>query len=229
MLVVEHLSKHYASPAGPLVVLSDVNLTVQPGQSVAIMGPSGSGKSTLLNLIGALDRPTGGRVQLDGQDYSLLPEGDLARLRNQRIGFLFQDHHLLPQCTVLENVLVPFLAFGRPTAHDLKRAEELLSAVGLAARMDHLPGELSGGERQRAALVRAMVTQPRMLLADEPTGNLDADTAEQIVQLMLELHRQSQNLLIVVTHSPGVASKMDVVFQLSKGILKRVGQESAAS
>jgi lipoprotein-releasing system ATP-binding protein len=219
MLVAEHIQKSYPTPTGPLSVLTDVNFTVYPGESVAILGPSGSGKSTLLNILGALDRPTAGRVLLDGVDYSNLDERGLARLRNQKVGFLFQDHHLLPQCTVLENVLVPRLAFGRPGKVEVARAEELLEQVGLAKRRDHLPSELSGGERQRVALVRALLSRPRVLLADEPTGNLDADTANQVVSLMLDLQKEYDNILILVTHSQEVAERMQRRFRLVKGTL----------
>ncbi len=219
MLVAEHISKSYPTPSGPLVVLEDVHLTLEPGQSVAIMGPSGSGKSTLLNILGALDQPTSGRVCLDGIDYALLGDGGLAKLRNQQLGFLFQEHHLLPQCTVLENVLIPFLAFGRASSADIARAKALLERVGLADRMNHFPGELSGGERQRAALVRALVVRPKVLLADEPTGNLDAKSASQVVRLMLDLQRELGSILVVVTHSPYVAGCMGQIFELHSGTL----------
>ena len=219
MLVAEDVCKSYSTPSGPLVVLEDVNLVVKPGQSVAIMGPSGSGKSTLLNILGALDRPTSGRVSLEGVDYAHLDDRGLAKLRNQQLGFLFQEHHLLPQCTVLENVLIPFLAFGRPSPADVARAKALLERVGLADRMNHFPGELSGGERQRAALVRALVVRPKVLLADEPTGNLDAESASQVVRLMLDLQKELGSILVVVTHSPYVAGCMGQVFELRMGTL----------
>jgi lipoprotein-releasing system ATP-binding protein len=229
VLLAEHIYKSYPTPSGPLVVLEDVNLTLEPGQSVAIMGPSGSGKSTLLNILGALDRPTSGRVILDGQDYALLGDNQLARLRNQHLGFLFQDHHLLPQCTVLENVLIPLLAFGRPSRADVARAKALLQRVGLAERIDYFPGELSGGERQRVALVRALIGRPKLLLADEPTGNLDAENAAQVIELMLELQKEFGSILVVVTHSPYVAEKMQYVLELIKRTLVRRPMRQEAS
>lgn len=219
MLIVEHVTKEYPTPAGPLRVLEDLNFAIAPGQSVAIVGPSGSGKSTLLNILGALDRPTSGRVLLDSQDYSTLDELGLARLRNQQIGFLFQEHHLLPQCTVIENVLVPLLAFGRVRQADVAWAKELLGRVGLGDRLSHYPGELSGGERQRTALVRALILRPQLILADEPTGNLDAATARQIVDLLLELHRELRGILVVVTHSQMVAERMGQIWRLQNGKL----------
>lgn len=219
MLIVEHVTKEYPTPAGPLRVLEDLNFAIAPGQSVAIVGPSGSGKSTLLNILGALDRPTSGRVLLDSQDYSTLDELGLARLRNQQIGFLFQEHHLLPQCTVIENVLVPLLAFGRVRQADVAWAKELLGRVGLGDRLSHYPGELSGGERQRTALVRALILRPQLILADEPTGNLDAATARQIVDLLLELHRELRGILVVVTHSHMVAERMGRIWRLQNGKL----------
>ncbi len=219
MLVAENIRKEYPTPDGPLVVLDGIRLTLEPGQSVAIVGPSGSGKSTLLNILGGLDHPTAGRVLLDQVDYATLAEPELARLRNRKIGFLFQEHHLLPQCTALENVLVPLLAFGRPCRADICRAAELLTRVGLGERLNHFPSELSGGERQRTALVRALISSPRLLLADEPTGNLDAATACQIIDLMLELHREVNNILVVVSHSGSVAARMERIFRLTTGSL----------
>lgn len=232
MLVAEDIRKEYPTPAGPLVVLSGVSLRLEAGQSAAIVGPSGSGKSTLLNILGALDRPTAGRVLLDGDDYASFGDRELSFLRNRKIGFLFQEHHLLPQCTVIENVLVPLLAFGRVAPQDVVRAKELLQRAGLGDRLSHYPGELSGGERQRAALVRALIGRPRLILADEPTGNLDAPTAAQVIDLMLDLHRELSGILVVVTHSPMVASRMQQVFRLQNGTLRReehaVGSELSA-
>jgi lipoprotein-releasing system ATP-binding protein len=176
MLAVEALSKHYATPRGPLPVLIDVTFSKGPGESLCIMGPSGSGKSTLLHILGTLESPTSGRVTIDGLAPHALPEPDLATFRNRTIGFVFQDHFLLPQCSVLENVLVPTLVRRDGLDHEA-HARELLERVGLSDRLDHRPAELSGGERQRAAFARALVLSPRVVLADEPTGNLDAGSA----------------------------------------------------
>ena len=205
-LVVENVSKQYPTRGEPLVVLRDVSLELAAGENAAIVGPSGSGKSTLLSIIGTLERPTAGRVLLDDQDPSQLDEPRLAAFRNRRIGFVFQDHYLLPQCSVLENVLVPTVADGRTTAAAVDRARMLLDRVGLAARLDHRPAELSGGERQRAAIARALINQPDLLLADEPTGNLDRSTALKVGELLLELQAQEKMMLLVVTHSDRLAA-----------------------
>ena len=204
-LHIEHVAKQYATRGEPLVVLRDVSLELNAGENVAILGPSGSGKSTLLSIVGALEPPSGGRVVLDGQDPATLAEPALAAFRNRKIGFVFQDHHLLPQCSVLENVLMPTVADGRTSPEDIERARMLLDRVGLGDRLDHRPAELSGGERQRAALARAMIRTPLLVLADEPTGNLDHATADRVGELMLELQRQEQTMLIVVTHSVRLA------------------------
>jgi lipoprotein-releasing system ATP-binding protein len=222
MLRVEHLTKEYPTPRGPLAVLSDVSLSLGPGVAAAIMGPSGSGKSSLLYIVGALERPTSGAVTLDGQDPFTLAPGELAAFRNRSIGFVFQDHCLLPQCTVLENVLVPTLV-GARTEGDEARARELIRTVGLSDRTDHRPGELSGGERQRVAIARALIRQPRLLLCDEPTGNLDSRSAEQVAALLFEVHRQQQNILIVVTHSAALASRFPVRFDLIDRRLQSAG------
>jgi ABC-type lipoprotein export system ATPase subunit len=197
-------------------------LRVDQGQSVAVVGPSGSGKSTLLNIIGALDRPTSGRVLFDGRDLGKLDERELARIRNRQIGFVFQLHHLLPQCTVLENVLVPTLADrNRVSSEDREtRATELLERVGLEDWSLHHPGALSGGQRQRVAVVRALINKPKLLLADEPTGSLDKDASENIAGLLVELNRSEEVTLIVVTHSVGLAERMDRVLTLSNGMLR---------
>src|SRR5438270_7965435 len=200
-LQIEHLSKDYPTRSGPLSVLRDVNLEFQHGEAVAVMGPSGSGKSTLLYIAGTLEPPTSGAVRLDGKDPFALPERDLADFRNRHIGFVFQDHHLLPQCSVLENVLVPTLVGRRDRAAAERWARELLGRVGLSGRLDHRPAELSGGERQRVAVARALIRRPILLLADEPTGNLDRRTAHTICQLLFDLHRHVQTILVVVTHS----------------------------
>jgi len=206
-LIVEHLGKEYPTRSGPLTVLRDISFTLEPGESLAIMGPSGSGKSTLLHILGTLDTPTSGRVTLEGIDPFRLQERELAAFRNRRIGFVFQDHHLLPQCNVLENVLIPTLVSNRPAAEVQRRARELLDRVGLSQRLHHRPAELSGGERQRVALARALILKPLLVLADEPTGNLDADSSAVVAQLLEELHRQERNILIVVTHSVELAQR----------------------
>ena len=218
-LLVEHLRKEYPTRAEPLVVLRDVSLELDAGANVAIVGPSGSGKSTLLSIIGALETPTDGRVVLDGEDPAQLDPRRLAEFRNRRIGFVFQDHHLLPQCSVLENVLVPAVAGGPVAAETVDRAKELLERVGLAQRSDHRPAELSGGERQRAALARALVNQPDLLLADEPTGNLDRTTADRVAELMLDLQQQENMMLITVTHSQRLAEQMQRSLELDEGRL----------
>jgi ABC-type lipoprotein export system ATPase subunit len=230
LLELAGVTKGYPSPAGDGVVpvLRDVDLRVEAGETVAIMGPSGSGKSTLLNIIGALDRPDAGRVLLDGTDLATLGESELAAVRSARIGFIFQLHHLLPQCTALENVLIPTLAArsargtggaggGRETSED--RARRLLDRVGLGGRMDHWPGQLSGGERQRVAVVRALINQPGLLLADEPTGSLDRAAAESLAQLLAELNREEGVALIVVTHSASLAAPMARTLELQDGRL----------
>jgi lipoprotein-releasing system ATP-binding protein len=221
MLTVARLSKEYPTPRGPLAVLSDVSFSLAPGDAAAIMGPSGSGKSSLLYIVGALEPPTSGTVSLDGRDPFQLPADQLAAFRNQSIGFVFQDHCLLPQCTVLENVLIPTLVAASDTG-DGDRARALVEAVGLGARVDHRPGELSGGERQRVAIARALVRQPRLLLCDEPTGNLDRASAEQVASLLLDLHRRQQGILIAVTHSAQLAERFPIRFELADRNLRRL-------
>ena len=203
-----------------LDVLCGVTLQVPAGESLAVVGPSGSGKSTLLNVIGGLDRPTTGRVSIGGNDLARLDDAELARVRNRDIGFVFQLHHLLPQCTALENVLVPTLVdrvSAEARASRVKRARQLLERVGLADRASHRPGQLSGGERQRVAVVRAMINGPKLLLADEPTGALDRAASDQLTQLLVELNREEGVALMVVTHSRQVASQMGRVFELRDG------------
>src|SRR5438067_6733410 len=205
-LVVRDLSKEYPTRSGPLPVLRGVSLTLDRGESLAVMGPSGSGKSTLLHVLGALDRPTSGTVSLEGTDPFALPEPELAAFRNRRIGFVFQDHHLLPQCSVVENVLIPTLVSKDTRPADTEAyARQLLERVGLGGRLEHRPAELSGGERQRVAVARALVLRPVLLLADEPTGNLDRKNAQAVGELLLELHRQENTILVVVTHSAELA------------------------
>jgi ABC-type lipoprotein export system ATPase subunit len=222
-LKLRDVAKSYQSvlDGPPVSVLNGIDLEILQGESAAIMGPSGSGKSTLLNIIGTLDRPTRGQVLLEGQDLAQLDPSELAAVRNRRIGFIFQAHHLLPQCTVLENVLVPTLVCGdaplRQSAPE--RARRLLQRVGLGPRANHRPGELSGGERQRAAVVRGLINQPRLLLADEPTGALDRAAAEQLARLLVELNREEKVTLIVATHAGDLAERMGRHFQLRDGRL----------
>lgn len=219
MLEVTDLTKEYPGAAGPIKVLSGVDLTLSRGEAVSIMGPSGCGKSTLLYILGALESPTSGSVKLNGQDPFGMEEKELARFRNERIGFVFQDHCLLPQCSVLENVLTPTLVAGSSDDY-LKRASELLERVGLGQRLDHQPAELSGGEKQRAALARALVMEPLLVLCDEPTGNLDRTSADVVASLLLELHAQRQTILVVVTHSADLARRFRQRFELVDGKLR---------
>lgn len=224
LLKLENVTKDYVAAEGapPMTVLREVTLELAAGESVAIVGPSGSGKSTLLNIIGTLDQPSSGRVWIEGQDLSQLGERELASVRNHRIGFVFQSHHLLPHCTVLENVLVPTLANKDPALlmGAGERAERLLKRVGLGERLHHRPGQLSGGERQRVAVVRALVNQPPLLLADEPTGALDRASASSLGQLLVELNREEQVTLIIVTHALDLARQMGRVLELRDGALK---------
>jgi ABC-type lipoprotein export system ATPase subunit len=249
MLELIDVTKKYELLGNTDSVLKGITLKVAQGQSVAIVGPSGSGKSTLLNIIGALDRPTTGKVLLEGRDLSQLDDFQLAEIRNREIGFVFQLHHLLPQCTVLENVLIPTLVRrrkardeGRGTRDssfavspdksgllrrmDEMRAVEFLERVGLKDYQLHRPGELSGGQRQRVAVVRALINRPRLLLADEPTGSLDEATAQNISNLLVELNRSEGIALIVVTHSLHLAGRIGKVYELSNGLLKdtRLGE-----
>jgi lipoprotein-releasing system ATP-binding protein len=221
-LLVEHVAKQYPARGEPLAVLRDVSLELSRGQSLAVLGPSGSGKSTLLSIIGALEPPSSGRIVLDGQDPATLAEPELAALRNRRIGFVFQDHHLLPQCSALENVLLPTTAAGRTPPEAVRRARTLLDRVGLGDRLDYRPAELSGGQRQRVALARALINAPLLLLADEPTGNLDRTTAVRVGELLVELQREEQTMLMVVTHSPRLAGLMDRRLELDEGVLKEI-------
>ena len=225
MLSVSRVSKHYPTPRGPLTVLSDVSFTLSPGDAAAITGPSGSGKSTLLYMLGALEPPSEGEITLGGRNPFTLSPAELADFRNAEIGFVFQDHCLLPQCTVLENVLVPTLVARNGERHageDAERARASLEQVGLGARLDHRPGELSGGEKQRVAIARALVRQPRLVLCDEPTGNLDQASASTVASLLIELHQRQQNILIVVTHSDRLAAQFPIRFEIAEGRLQRV-------
>jgi lipoprotein-releasing system ATP-binding protein len=223
MLDVQHVVKAYPTPRGPLAVLSGVTFALESGDAAAIMGPSGSGKSSLLYALGALEPPSSGTITLDGRDPFVLTASALADFRNREIGFVFQDHCLLPQCSVLENVLVPTLvATGdEPGGPADERARALLGRVGLGDRLDHRPAQLSGGERQRVAVARALIRQPRLLLCDEPTGNLDAASAAGVTLMLLDLHREAANILIVVTHSAAVAERFPIRFDLVAGRLER--------
>ena len=218
MIRADAIAKSYPTRADDRVVLRDVSFSLERGQSAAIMGPSGCGKSTLLNILGTLDTPTAGRVTIDEIDPFALPESKLARFRNQRVGFIFQDHHLLPQCSALENVLLPSLA-DPANADASQRARQLLARVGLADRAEHSPAELSGGEKQRVAIARALINKPSLVLADEPTGNLDRTTAELVANLLAELHRADDCVLLVVTHSERLAERFDRRFELLDGCL----------
>ena len=219
MLQVSNVSKIYSTPRGPLTVLSDVTFSLSPGEAAAITGPSGSGKSSLLYVLGALEPPSAGSVTLGGRDPFSLGASDLADFRNGEIGFVFQDHCLLPQCSVLENVLVPTLVATRNGDDPVRLARTLIDQVGLGDRIDHRPGELSGGEKQRVAIARALIRQPRLVLCDEPTGNLDQTSASAVAALLLDLHRRHQNILIVVTHSSRLASEFPIRFELAERTL----------
>jgi lipoprotein-releasing system ATP-binding protein len=217
------LCKDYATRSGRLPVLRQVNLELRRGEALAVTGPSGSGKSTLLHLLGTLDTPTSGTILVDGKDPFRLPERELADFRNRHVGFIFQDHHLLPQCSVLENVLIPTLV-GKNDRSEVDRwAKQLLERVGLSDRLDHRPAELSGGERQRVAVARALIHHPVLLLADEPTGNLDRHTAQVVGQLLLDLHRQEQTVLVVVTHSIDLARTFPKQMEMTDGTLRASG------
>ena len=218
MLEANHLSKTYSTPAGDLNVLRDVSLTLQPGDAACVMGPSGSGKSTLLYILGGLEPPSSGTMRLNGTDPYTLNADALAAFRNRDIGFVLQDHCLLPQCTVLENALVPTLV-GEADAGAADRARTLLGSVGLGDRWHHRPAELSGGEKQRAAIARALVRQPRLLLCDEPTGNLDAETADVVADLLIKLHAQQQAIMIVVTHSEALGARFNRRWKMQRGSL----------
>jgi lipoprotein-releasing system ATP-binding protein len=216
VLAVSNLSKDFPTPLGTLPILSGVSFTLKGGEAAAIMGPSGSGKSTLLYILGGLEPPTAGQVSLDGRNPFELSEEELAAFRNRQVGFVFQDHYLLPQCTVLENVLTPTLVAHEKEKEDdfAGRAHELLAHVGLSERVEHRPAELSGGEKQRVALARALIRQPALLLCDEPTGSLDREAAETVISLLLDLHQQQKTILVVVTHNPELAARLPQQFTL---------------
>ncbi len=224
LLELKNISKTYEIPSGEgqAIVLRDISLQVNQGESIAVVGPSGSGKSTLLNIIGALDRPTSGIVTLTGKNLADLEDSELSKIRNQDIGFVFQLHHLLPQCTVLENVLIPTIPLGlnREDENVRIRAKELLEKVGLEKHFYHFSAQLSGGERQRVAVVRALINTPKLILADEPTGSLDRESSENLGQLLLQLNKEEGMALIVVTHSLELARLMDKVYKLRDGKLE---------
>lgn len=220
MLTVTDLSKEYPTPRGPVRVLSGVSFEMAPGDAAAIMGPSGSGKSSLLYILGGLEPPTSGTIALDGKNPYQLSATDLAAFRNKEIGFVFQDHCLLPQCTLLENVLIPTLV-ASGSEEVTARATQLIEQVRLGDRIEHRPAELSGGERQRVAIARALIRQPRLLLCDEPTGNLDRAAADNVAEVLLDLHRVQKTILIVVTHSVALAEKLPVRFDLLDSRLSR--------
>ena len=221
MLEVTGLAKSYPTPRGALDILSGVDLTLRSGEAASIVGPSGSGKSTLLYLLGALEPPSAGTVTLDGVDPFTLAPSELAAFRNRRVGFVFQDHLLLPQCTVLENVLIPTLV-GNGAAGARDRARELLERAGLGDRIDHRPGELSGGERQRVALARALIRRPPLLLCDEPTGNLDRAAGVVVADMLFDLHERQDTVLVVVTHNAELAARCPIRYELEGLGLKRV-------
>ena len=219
MLEVDRISKSFPVPAGELRVLDGVSFRLAPGERMAIMGPSGSGKSTLLSILGALEQPTGGTVRLDGADPCSMTADERASFRNRRVGFVFQEHHLLPGCTAVDNVVLPALATGSVSRDIEVRARRLLERVGLGDRLGSLPAELSGGERQRVAVARALVLSPRLILADEPTGQLDAHASATVTELLVELAAEMGGMLVVVTHAEAVAARVGTVRHLVDGRL----------
>jgi lipoprotein-releasing system ATP-binding protein len=221
LLQLSHVSKSYTDPGSgqSVPVLKDITLGIEAGESVAIVGPSGCGKSTLLNLLGTLDTPDSGEITLDGESLTQCTALHLAAIRSRKIGFIFQLHHLMPQCGVLENVLLPTLALTQPPADARQRAESLLAQVGLQDRLTWKPAQLSGGERQRVAVVRALINQPRLILADEPTGALDEKNAESLTSLLLDLQKTTGTTLVMVTHHPAQAARMSRVLKIHEGQL----------
>lgn len=221
MLAVKNLGKEYPTARGALSILENLSFTLERGDSASIVGPSGSGKSTLLYLLGALESPSAGSVTLDGVSPFDLDDREIAAFRNTRVGFVFQDHLLLPQCTVLENVLTPTLV-GDPDVAATERAVRLIDQVGLRDRVDHRPAELSGGERQRVALARALIRQPPLLLCDEPTGNLDQESAAAVASLLFTLHRRQETILVIVSHNAALAERCSIRFRLANRKLERI-------
>jgi ABC-type lipoprotein export system ATPase subunit len=226
ILELKSIEKKFALPSGKaeITVLKDISLDVAEGESIAVVGPSGSGKTTLLNIIGSLDQPTNGYVKLAGKDLSALGDAELSKIRNLDIGFVFQLHHLLPQCTVLENVLIPVVPFGKrkETRAAEAYAKQLLRRVGLENHLDYFPAQLSGGELQRVALVRALINKPKLILADEPTGSLDRQSSGNLGKLLVKLNKEEGATLIVVTHSLDLARLMDTVYRLKNGTLEEI-------
>lgn len=220
MVELQNLSKDYVVADHTLRVLNQVSLVIEGGSDVVITGPSGTGKSTLLHLVGSLERPSRGRILVDHKDLSPLQDAELAEFRNREVGFVFQDHHLLPQFNILQNVILPSLASETMAAGAKGRAQELLDRVGLGDRLQHRPAQLSGGERQRAAIARALINQPSLLLCDEPTGNLDAGTADLVADLLFELHRESGGTMITVTHSAALAQRFSRLLLMCEGSLR---------
>jgi lipoprotein-releasing system ATP-binding protein len=216
-LRLQNVYKSYGTPDRRVEVLRGISFELVRGEALVVMGPSGSGKSTLLHLIGTLDFPTSGAIEIEGKNPMSFQEPELAKFRNQVIGFVFQDHHLLPQYSVLENVLIPSFVRKDTSENPEKRAKELLQRVGLSHRLDHKPSELSGGERQRVAVARALLNRPRLLLCDEPTGNLDRTNAHSVANLLFDLHGEEKNIMIVVTHSHEIADKFHHRFELNEG------------
>ncbi|MCB9070334.1 MAG: ABC transporter ATP-binding protein [Calditrichae bacterium] len=217
MLSVKHLVKNYQTESQTVEVLRDVSFDISAGESLVITGPSGSGKSTLLHILGTLDSPTSGAVLINGKNPFELADAELAKFRNHTVGFVFQDHHLLPQYSVLENVLLPTLAFPVDSHKSRDRATDLIEKVGLSHRINHLPAELSGGERQRVAIARALINAPAIVLCDEPTGNLDHSTADTLANVLFDLHRSEKNILVVVTHSLDLAQRFARKFRILDG------------
>jgi len=224
LLELKNVAKKYGMPSGKgyTTVLKDISLQVSPGESIAVVGPSGSGKSTLLNIMGALDKPSSGEVTLFGKNLAECDDTELSRIRNREVGFVFQLHHLLPQCTVLENVLIPTIPLGLKKRNEevQERAKKLLERVGLGKHMEYFPAQLSGGEMQRVAVVRALINKPKLVLADEPTGSLDRESSENLGRLMVEMNEEEGTTLITVTHSIDFARLMEKVFKLQNGILE---------
>ena len=224
LLELKNIYKKFDAPSGkePVTVLNDISLRVEQGKAIAVVGPSGAGKSTLLNIIGALDKPTSGYVNFEGKDLAAMGENDLAKIRNKKIGFIFQLHHLLPQCTVLENVMIPTIPQNKKENNEelINRAKKLLEMVGLENHLDYFPGQLSGGELQRTAVVRALINRPKLVLADEPTGSLDQASADNLGQILIELNQAEYVTLIMVTHSLDLAKKMETVYTLKNGKLE---------